>query len=89
MTNLATAKGNDARGGAWQRVCLRHRQGWLSLEEVVQIRWFPDRTATANDGRRLQTTTDSGKCCLTVLGSSKGQWAVLERDELSLDSRDD
>jgi len=29
------------------------------------------------------------ECCLTVLGSSKGQWVDIKGDELSLDSLDD
>ena len=50
---LATVDSVAARGIAWRRICLRHRQGWPSLEEAIQIRWSPDKTVTG-------TAADSG-----------------------------
>jgi len=68
-TRLTAANRDDARGGAWRRRCLRHRQGWLSRGEAVQIRWFPDGTATVDGGGRWRTAADSGGGLQTVADS--------------------
>ena len=68
-TRLAAANRVDARGGAWRRRCLRHRRGWLSRGEAVQIRWFPDGTASVDGGGRRWTVADGG-----------GQWRTAAED---------
>jgi len=67
--------------GTWRRRCLRHRRGWLSRGEAVQIRWFPNGTASVDGGGRRRTAAENCKqvlkCCLTVLGSSETRFKGL------------
>jgi len=60
--------------GAWRRVCLRHRRGWLSLEEAIQIQWLLNETVAANGDGRRRTMVDRGRLEETSVGQC---WIVV------------
>ena len=49
---------DGARGGAWTGGWFRHRWGWLSLGEALQIWWSPAKTEVARDDGRRRTVAD-------------------------------
>jgi len=48
------------RSGAWTGGWFRHRWGWLSLGEALQIQWSLARTKVAGDGGWQRTVADGG-----------------------------
>ena len=59
-TRLFAAEREAARGGASTGGWFRHRWGWLSLGEALQIQWSPAKTEVAGDGGRRRTVADCG-----------------------------